>query len=121
MAIVTLGRIIFGAYFLYSGFNHFKDEKMLTGYAKSKGVPSPRLAVLVTGAMMIVGGLGFILNSYTPQCAILLLIFLVPTTLMMHSFWKIHDPMHKMNERVGFFKNLALIGALLVFSGIIFY
>jgi putative oxidoreductase len=117
MAIVTLGRIIFGAYFIYSGFGHFKNEKGLTGYAKSKGVPSARTAVLLTGAMLIVGGLGVLLNSYVSESATLLLIFLIPTTLMMHAFWRISDPMHKMSDQVNFFKNLALIGALLMLAG----
>ncbi len=114
MAIAILGSIIFGAYFVFSGFNHFKNEKMLTGYAKSKGVPSPRLAVLLSGAMMIIGGLGFIFEMYLQESAILLIVFLVPTTFMMHAFWKVSDPMHKMSEQVNFMKNLALIGALLM-------
>lgn len=114
MAIETLGSIIFGAYFFISGFNHFKNEKMLTGYAKSKGLPSPRLAVLGTGALMMIGGLGFIFRNYQQESVILLLIFLIPTTFMMHQFWKVSDPMHKMNDQINFMKNLALIGALLM-------
>lgn len=114
LGVYTLGRIIFGAYFLYSGFNHFKNEKGLTGYAKSKGVPSPRLAVLFTGLMMILGGLGFVFNLYLNESALLLLVFLVPTTFIMHAFWKVGDANHKMNEMIGFTKNLALIGALLM-------
>lgn len=114
MAMYILGRIIFGAYFLYSGINHFSSEKMLTGYAKSKGVPSPRFATLFTGAMLIVGGLGFILNMYLQESVLVLLVFMVPTTFIMHSFWKISDPMHRMNDRVGFLKNMAIIGALLM-------
>jgi len=114
MAIVNLGRIIFGAYFLYSGLNHFMSEKTLSGYAKSKGVPSSRLAVVFTGIMLIVGGLGILLGSYVGESATLLLVFMVPTTFIMHSFWKTKDPMHRMNDYVGFLKNLALIGALLM-------
>ena len=114
MAIYTLGRIIFGAYFIYSGFNHFKNEKSLTGFAKSKGVPSPRLAVLGSGAMMIIGGLGFLAGMNIAESSILLLIFLVPTTFIMHPFWKEKDPMAKMNDTIAFTKNLALIGALLM-------
>ncbi len=110
-----LGSIIFGAYFVYSGFNHFNNEKAMTGFAKSKGVPSPRLAVLLTGAMMMIGGLGFILGMYIQESAILLLVFLIPTTFIMHTFWKISDPMHKMTDRINFMKNVALIGALLMF------
>lgn len=115
MAISILGSIIFGAYFVFSGFNHFKNEKMLTGYAKSKAVPSPRLAVLLSGAMMIIGGLGYIFQMYIQYSAILLVLFLIPTTFMMHSFWKISDPAHRMNDQINFMKNVALIGALLMF------
>jgi putative oxidoreductase len=114
MAIFILGRVIFGAYFVYSGLHHFIDEKMLTGYAKHKGVPSPRLAVLLSGAMLIVGGLGFLANMYTQQSALLLIIFLVPTTFMMHAFWKDGEASAKANDRIAFMKNCALIGALLM-------
>lgn len=114
MAIVILGRIIFGAYFLYSGIHHFTGEKGLTGYAKSKGVPYPRAAVVLTGIMLIVGGAGLVLGQYVGASATLLLVFMVPTTFMIHSFWKVADPMHKMNDKVGFMKNIALIGALLM-------
>lgn len=115
MAIHILGSIVFGLYFVVSGFNHFKNEKMLTGYAKSKGVMSPRLAVLLTGVIMILGGLGFVFGLHIQWSAILLLVFLIPTTFMMHSFWKVSDPTHKMNDQINFMKNMALIGALLIF------
>jgi putative oxidoreductase len=51
-----LVRILFGAYFAYSGYNHFKNQKALTAYAKHKGVPSPSLAVTVSGILLIIGG-----------------------------------------------------------------
>lgn len=114
MAIYLLGRIIFGAYFIYSGLNHFINEKSMTGYAKSKGVPSPRLAVLGGGAIIILGGLGFLLGQYMQEATILLLVFMIPTTFIMHQFWRVSDPMHKMNERISFLKNMAIIGALLM-------
>ena len=118
MIIYTLGRIIFGAYFVYSGYNHFKNEKNLTGYAKSIGIPSPRLAVLTTGVMLLVGGLGFLLNINIPVSAVILLIFMIPTTFKMHASWKVSDPAHKMNEKISFTKNLALIGAILMLTAI---
>lgn len=112
--VIFLGRLIFGAYFLYSGIMHFKNEKSMVGYAKSKGVPSPRIAILVTGIMMIVGGAGIFLNAYVSQSAVLLLIFLVPTTFMMHNFWKGDNEAQKKSDINAFLKNLALIGALLM-------
>ncbi len=112
--LTILGRIIFGAYFLYSGSNHFTDEKKLVGFAKSKGVAYPRAAVLLTGIMLVLGGLGVLLNVYLQASVVLLIVFMVPTTFAMHNFWKASDPMHKMNDHISFMKNVALIGALLM-------
>jgi putative oxidoreductase len=114
LSISILGRIIFGAYFVYSGIHHFTGEKMLIGYAKAKGVAYPRVAVLLTGVMLVVGGLGVLLNYNLQASAVLLLVFMVPTTFMMHNFWKAGDAAHKMNDHIAFMKNIALIGALLM-------
>ncbi len=113
-ALIVIGRILFGGYFIYSGISHFKESKAFTAYAQSKGVPQPSFAVLISGVLLIVGGAGFFLNLFIQQSAIFLLIFLIPGTLMMHAFWKEKDPMARMGDRVNFFKNVALIGALLM-------
>lgn len=112
--IFILGKILFGGYFMRSGYNHIKNLGMLTGYAQSKGVPAPKLAVFVTGLMMLFGGLGLIFGPYTQLATLMLVVFLVPTTIMMHQYWKIADPMQRMSENVNFYKNVALIGALLM-------
>lgn len=114
MALTFLGRILFGLYFMYSGYNHFKHVKHTSEYAKMKGVPMPREATLITGLLMILGGLGFFLNVGIGASAVLLLVFMVPTTFIMHQFWKIKDPAHQMGEKINFLKNLALIGSLLM-------
>ena len=114
MTIHILGSILFGIYFFYSGFHHFQEEKALTGYTKSKGVPSPRLAVLLSGVLLMIGGLGFITNTYTSYSAALLIVFMVPTTFIMHAFWKTADKAHKSSEMISFMKNVALIAALLM-------
>ncbi len=111
----VIGRVVFGLYFLYSGYVHFKNQNGYTSYAKSKGVPSPKLAVLISGAMLIVGGLGLVFDMHLRSSALLLILFLVPTTFMMHDFWRSKDPMHKASEKVSFTKNVALIAALLMF------
>ncbi|MBI3048415.1 MAG: DoxX family protein [Acidobacteria bacterium] len=51
------GRIVFGGIFTYYGLNHFINTAMMTEYAASKGVPMPELAVLVSGTLLVVGGL----------------------------------------------------------------
>jgi len=52
-----IGRVIVGCFCLMNGFNHFAQLNMMTGYAKSKGVPAPALAVGGSGVLLFLGGL----------------------------------------------------------------
>ena len=109
-----LGRILFGGYFAYNGFNHFKMLDMMSGYAKSKGAPVPKLSVAFSGLLLIVGGLSVLFDILPSVGLVALVLFLVPVTIMMHAFWKVQDPMAKMSEMINFTKNFALLGAVLI-------
>ena len=87
---------------------------MLTGYAASKGVPSPSLAVVGSGLLILLGGLGVLLGVYTQISLWLIIIFLVPVSFKMHNFWTVAEPQAKMMEQVNFMKNMALVGAALM-------
>jgi uncharacterized membrane protein YphA (DoxX/SURF4 family) len=109
-----LGRIIFGLYFVYSGWGHFKNAKGYTAYAASKKVPMPAVGVFVSGVCIFLGGLGVIFAFHKTLSLILIAIFLVPVTIFMHNFWADTDPSTKMNNKIGFLKNMALFGAVLM-------
>lgn len=111
------GRIIFGAYLLYSGLNHFTRVDALAGYAASKGVPAPRLAVLASGLLLLFAGVSFLLGLLPKLGVLAVVLFLVPTTFMMHAFWDA-PAAARMAETVNFTKNLALAGASLMFLAI---
>ena len=72
----------------------------------SKGIVEPLAGCLLASAIicLTVGSIVFVFGSNTRLGASLLLVFLVPTTLIFHTF-----PLDS-----GFFMNLALIGALLL-------
>lgn len=88
---------------------------MMTGYTASKGVPAPKLAVLGSGVVILLGGLGILLGVYVEWAVLLLAVFLVIVTFVMHNFWKIEDPNAKMMDMIMFMKNLALLGGALAF------
>lgn len=94
-----------------SGVGHLTQNKMMSEYAKSKGVPAPALTVFVTGIMIILGGLSILFGAYVNIGALLLVIFLIPTAFIMHNFWTVKDPMMKQNDQIHFMKDLALAGA----------
>ena len=110
-----LGRVLYGGFFILSGINHFTHTDMLAGYAASKHVPMPKLAVLFSGLLIFLGGL-WILTGYFVQIGVLeLALFLVPVSFKVHDFWNDTDPNQKMMNRVHFMKNMALLGAALMF------
>jgi putative oxidoreductase len=109
-----LGRLLFGGFFLYNAYNHFTSVQNMTAYAQSKGVPSPKGAVIVSGIVLVIGGFCVLFDVYLTVGLIALVVFLLPVTVMVHAFWKIHDPMARLGERVQFGKNLALLGAVLI-------
>ncbi|HEX8974413.1 MAG TPA: DoxX family membrane protein [Patescibacteria group bacterium] len=115
MAIaLLLGRILFGGYFLYSGYNHLTLTKNYAGYAKSKNVPFPTIGVVLSGLMLLLGGLGVLFWVYVRWALILVDIFLAVVSFMIHNFWSDTDQATKAVNQVNFGKNMALIGASLI-------
>jgi uncharacterized membrane protein YphA (DoxX/SURF4 family) len=112
--LFLIGRIIVGGYFLMAGFNHFMNATMMAGYAQSKGTPAPKLAVMGSGVLLLLGGASFLLGFHPTIGTFLLVIFLLGVTFRIHAFWLVTDPMGRMNEQVHFGKNIAMIGFLLM-------
>jgi uncharacterized membrane protein YphA (DoxX/SURF4 family) len=113
-AIVLIGRILFAAIFVASAFGHLTQTQAMSGYAQAKGVPAARPAVLVSGLVILAGGLMVLLGLWADLGALLLVVFLVPTAVLMHPFWKETDSGAKQMEMIQFQKDIALAGAALI-------
>lgn len=111
---VLAGRVLFVLLFLLSAFGHFAQREMMVGYAASRGVPLAALAVPVTGLMLLFGSIGVLLGIWIDLAFLVLVVFLIPTALMMHAFWKESDPQAKQMEMTMFNKDIALAGAALM-------
>lgn len=112
--LLVVGRVLFALIFINSGIAHLTKLQAMTGYAQFKKVPAAKLSVIVTGLMLIIGGLYIALGVYADLGALLLAIFLVASAFMMHNFWTIQDEQAKQGETINFFKNLALAGAAII-------
>lgn len=117
--LVLIGRILFAALFLASAAGHLTKTKMMAGYAASKGVPAAVPATIGGGLLILVGGLSILLGVWADLGALLLVVFLVPTAVLMHGFWKENDPQARQLEMVQFQKDLALAGAALMLLALI--
>jgi putative oxidoreductase len=116
--VILIGRILFAALFLVSGFAHFAQTNPMTGYAQSKGVPAARAAVLIGGVLLLAGGLSILLGVWPDLGALALVVFLVPTAVLMHPFWRETEAMPRQMEQTQFSKDLALAGAALMLFGL---
>ena len=112
--IVLIGRILFAYLMLTSAYAHFGQRKAMAGYAGSKGVPAPMAGVLAGGVLLAAGGLMVLLGIWADLGALLLVVFLLPTAVLIHGFWKEKDPQARMMETVQFGKDVALGGASLM-------
>jgi putative oxidoreductase len=113
--LFLLGRILYGGFFVNAGINHFRHLGMLAGFAGFKGVPAPKAAVAGSGVLILLGGLSIMVGFQPAIGVVFIALFLVPVTLMMHSYWTDSDAQMKQMNRVNFEKNVALLGAGLMF------
>lgn len=113
--LFIIGRLLYGGFFILNSLNHFMKLEMMSQYASSKKVPYPKYAVVVSGLMILLGGLGIVLGVYVQYAVLLLVLFLLVVSVTMHNFWAVQDPMQKQMEMVQFLKNMALLGAALMF------
>ena len=109
--LALLARFLFSAIFIYSGFGHLTRTQMMAQYTAAKRVPAAKFFVIITGIMILFGGLSILLGAYVKIGALLIVIFLVPVALIMHNFWTLTDPMARGNDRAHFMKDISLAGA----------
>jgi putative oxidoreductase len=111
-AIVPVGRVLFALIFVASIVGHFSSAEI--AQASAHGVPFATLLVPLAGLIALAGGVSIMLGYHAKVGALLLLVFLVPVTLVMHKFWGLPDPQMAMLQKISFLKNVSLAGTCLL-------
>ena len=117
--VLIIGRVLFALRFISSGVSHLTKLEAMTGYAQYKKVPAAKFGVVLSGLMILLGGIYIAFGVYADLGALLIALFLIPTSFLTHAFWKETDATAKQNESISFFKNLALAGAALIIFALI--
>ena len=117
-------RAALAASFVSGGLDQIRNPQPKAGPASPVAKPitdrvpqlpnDPESLVKLDGAIKVVGGLGLIFGPFARPAALLLAGSMVPTTLSGHRFWETTDPDQKVSDRVEFFKNVSLLGGLLI-------
>jgi uncharacterized membrane protein YphA (DoxX/SURF4 family) len=117
-AVVLLGaRVLFGGVMAVMGLSHFLQTEEMTGYAAHKGLTAPKLAVLGSGAFLVLGGIALIVGVFPAVVATAMAAFLLVSGAAMHDFWAVPEE-EKQTEMTQFLKNVALAGGALAIAAL---
>ncbi|WP_426245092.1 DoxX family protein [Nocardioides sp. LHG3406-4] len=125
-----IARPMLASMFVVGGVNALRNAEALAAKAKpvtDKVVPMVKRAVpqlpipsdaltlvRINGAAQVVAGLALATGRAPRLSSTVLAATLVPTTAAGHRFWAETDPAARGNQKVHFFKNLSMLGGLLI-------
>lgn len=110
----TLGQILLGSVFIVGGAGVLKEPGARVQKVEAAGLPQPRQATILNGAVMVVAGTALAVDVFPKLSATALLGSLTATTLVGHPFWKEETPAGRAAQQTQFFKNLSILGGLLL-------
>jgi putative oxidoreductase len=131
-----LARPMLSSMFVVGGINSLKNAKSLAPKAEpitdrvepllGKAVSSlpfklpisltTEQEVMLNGAVHVVGGAMLATGRAPRLSSFVLAATLIPTTLAGHRFWEETDPQLRSNQQIHFFKNVSMMGGLLLAS-----
>ena len=109
-----LARVGFGGVLAFMGLNHFLNAEEMAGYAEFKGVPAPEASVLLSGGLLVFGGLSVVTGVLPAVGAGALAVFLLVSAVTMHDFWDAEGE-EAQTEMTQFLKNIGLTAGALAF------
>ena len=110
----TLGHLLLSGIFISGGADAFLKPGPRVTKVADAGIPTPEQAVQLNAAVMVIGGAALALGIAPKLAATILIAVLIPTTIVGHAFWKEKDAAGRKMQLTQFFKNLGLIGGLLL-------
>jgi|SRR3989344_4005136 len=116
--IFFIGRLLLGGFLLYNAYNHLFKVKDLAAYAEFKKIPMAKLAVVISGLLLLFGGYTIIAGVRVTAGVVALVVFFLPVTFSMHAFWKEEAGQARQMDQIQFMKNLAILGAILMLLAI---
>lgn len=105
--IALAGRILLSHIFLISAATKIAHPAGTQQYMASYGMPATLFFLVAAATFELVGGLSILLGYRARIGAIILLVFLIPTTIIFHTAFS------EKLQMIMFMKNLTIMGGLL--------
>ena len=116
-----IGRILLALIFVLSGFAKITGFNGTASYMAMNGVPAVPVLLILSIIIELGGGILLIVGFQARWAALIIFLFLIPVTLMIHvhayEVAMAHNQMPMaMMQRVNIMKNIAIEGGLLVLA-----
>jgi putative oxidoreductase len=111
---MVAARVLVAAIFMITGLNLI-GQAVAAHEMAVQGIPVSLIPILIDAGrgLQLIAGTGLILGVYPRLCALALLLFLIPATIIGHAFWKtIGTPLYPA-QLINFSKNLCMAGGLI--------
>ena len=113
-----LGRILIAALFIPAGIFKITGFTGTAGYMAAKGLPMPELLLVLTIIIELGGGIMILLGWRASEAALVIFLFLIPVSIVFHSYWNIEDAQAMATQQRMFMKNVGIMGGLLCIAGL---
>lgn len=111
--VLLLARLLVTALFIIFGWDKLIGFAGTIGYMQHLGLPLPTVGAAVAVIMELGVGIAILGGLFTRPLALLLAAYTLVTALIGHPFWTL-DGAEATAAQIGFFKNLSIVGGLLV-------
>lgn len=108
-----VARLFIAAIFLFGAAGKFFNYDSMAGYMQSKGLTNIPALLYIAAFVELFGGIALVINYKAKLAALVLFLFLIPVTYIMHDFWNLTGP-EQMQNLVHFFCNIAIAGGLIL-------
>lgn len=113
--LTFVGRLLLALLFLPAGLTKIAGFAGTVGYIASKGLPLPAVGAVIAIGVEVLGGLALLVGFGTRAAALVLAVFTVAATVIFHAWWAVPAEA-QMVQQLMFFKNIAVVGGLLVLA-----
>ena len=111
---ILAARIMIGWIYVESGLRKLMDMGPFIASLARRGVPQATVWGWIGAPVEFLGGLALLTGAFTRCAALAILVFTIVATAIGHRYWEIAEPAARRMQHSHFFKNLAMMGGILL-------
>lgn len=111
--LAIVGRLLLGGLFVAGGARHLLVLPALTGVLAARGVPYPKVSLILGSVIEIAAGLALMAGVFVPAAAAILIAFTIAASILMLNFWDLEGDARHLAISV-WMSNCAIVGGLLL-------